>query len=109
MGEVSETARPVDGALGVVGLAADPGAQLDLHGGLGPGGAVVGLGGRGAADLGAVDLEADVVGGPVDGVGMQALDGVEGDAVGLAVDVVVYAFGEEVGLDVAWLAADPFL
>src|SRR5690606_18532741 len=86
-----------------------PGAQLDLHGRLGPLGAAGGLGGARAAELLAVDVEDHVVGRPVDGVAVQALHGVEADGVGLAVDVLVDALGEEVGLDVSGLATDPFL
>lgn len=74
---VDHTTGPVDGALGVGGLSGGPERHLQTGGGLGElvllGGLVVGVGLLQGALDGAVDNPVDLLGGPVDFVGVPVV------------------------------------
>lgn len=83
--EIGQAAGPLNGARGVPLSAADPGAELDAHRGLGVRQATVGVGiVEGAEDCTVVE-PLDALGSPDDGVGVEAghgrVDGVGGAAV----------------------------
>ncbi|KAH6610634.1 hypothetical protein Trco_000654 [Trichoderma cornu-damae] len=93
LGEVGVAAGPLDGALGGVLAAGDPGSELDLHGGLGKaGGTALGVGGGQGADGVVVDQPGDAGRGPLDRVRVERAEGVgngvEGTAVTYLIEIV---------------------
>lgn len=103
---VGGAAGPGDRAGVVGGVAAGPGADLDLHGGLRV--LVAALGGGQDAHRLAVDHPDNLLGGPVDGVGVEGGLGSR-DGVGLrAVVAACDALAKVVGLDMGSVAANKF-
>lgn len=105
LGEVGQAASPVTGTRRRVGATSAPGANLDLHGGLGELGAS--SGGSEGADSGAVDDPVNSILGPLNGVGVV---GAQRAANGVGATTVVgggVALGEVVGLDVAIVTTNP--
>jgi hypothetical protein len=107
LGVVSETTGPVDGALGSILAAGNPGAELDLHGSLGEAVAALGVGGDELTDNGAVDDPLDGLRSPVDGVGVEAALGVAHGGVATTVVHLSAALAEVVGLDLGGITAEP--
>ncbi len=105
--EVGDTTGPVNGALGVVLLAGDPGAELDLHGSLGEAVAARSAGGAQGTDGGAVDDPLDGIGSPVDRVGIEAiLRVIDGRVAATVVDISA-TFAKVVGLDLLRITTEP--
>ena len=107
IGKVSDTTSPVDGALRSALTAGDPGSELDLHGGLGVAGAARNTRVLEGADDSAVDDPVELLRGPLDGVGVEVVDGVRDTGEAAAVVRVGAALAEEVGLDLRGIAAEP--
>lgn len=107
LAEVGHAAGPLDGPRARAGQAGDPGAELDLHGGLGVAGAALGVGVVEGADDDVVDEPVDLLGGPVDGVGVEGVDGGGHGVERAAVVGGHVALAEVVGLDLGVVAAEP--
>lgn len=111
LGEVGQTASPVNGALVAALGATNPGADADLAGGLG---VAVGTGGgfgalQGADDL-AVDNPLELVLGPVKSVGQGGVHAVGRQVVELATAIDgVITLGEVVALDTHLVVSDVLL
>lgn len=107
VGEVGQTTSPVDGALGRALGTTDPGAELDLHGGLGVGGAALGVVVGQDADGLVVDEPGQGRVGPLDGVLVELALGVADGREPTAVVGAVITLAEVVGLDLGGVAAEP--
>lgn len=111
LGEVGQTASPVNGALVAALGATNPGADADLAGGLG---VAVGTGGgfgalQGADDL-AVDNPLELVLGPVKSVGQGGVHAVGRQVMELATAIYgVITLGEVVALDTHLVVSDVLL
>lgn len=107
LGEVGVTASPLDSALGSVLATSTPGAELDLHGGLGVVGATLGVGGLQLTNRGAINEPVDRLLRPLDGVGVVGGKGVGDGVVGTTVVGRGVTLGEVVGLDLLGITTNP--
>lgn len=105
--EVGETAGPLDGALGGVLATGNPGAELDLHGGLGIAAAALLAVVLESADDGAVDDPVELGRSPLDGVRVPLVLGVADGREATTVVSLGAALAEVVGLNLLVVAADP--
>jgi hypothetical protein len=107
LAEVGETTSPVDSALLSGGAAADPGTELDLHGGLGVGGTALGIVVGQDTDNVVVDEPGQGRVGPVDSVLVPLGLGVGDGGESTAVVGAVITLAEVVGLNLGSVAAQP--
>lgn len=105
LGEVGNAARPLSGTLGSVRLAANPCANLDLHGGLGE--LLADIASLESADGGTIDDPLDGVLGPLDRVNVRRRQRVADRVESTAVEGGVVALGEVVGLSLRVVGANP--
>lgn len=104
---VGDTAGPLNGALGGVLATGNPGAELDLHGGLGEGAAALLAVVLESADDSTVDDPVELGRGPLDGVGVELVLGVSDGRETTAVVGLGATLAEVVGLNLGVVAADP--
>lgn len=108
LGEIGVSTSPLNGALGSILAASNPGSKLDLHGGLGKtSSATLGVGSVQGTDDVVVDQPVDTLRSPLNGVGVERSkrvgDGVESTTVkGSSVTLA-----EVVGLSLGVVASNP--
>lgn len=107
LGEIGLSTSPLDGALGGVGAASNPGTKLDLHGGLGESSAALSIGILQLTNLGVVDKPDNVVLGPLDRVGVDLVLRVGDIVVGTSVVGGSITLTEVVGLHLCLVTTKP--
>lgn len=108
LGEIGVTTSPLDGALGSILAASDPGSELDLHGGLGKAGsATLGVGsGQGTDDV-VVDQPSDTGRSPLNGVSVERSKRVGNGVESTTVEGSSVTLAEVVGLSLGVVASNP--
>lgn len=107
LAEVGVTTGPLDGALGGVLAASNPGTNLDLHGGLGEAASALSILVVESTDDSTVNDPVNLLGGPLDGVGVELSDGVSNGVEGTAIVGGGVTLAEVVGLDLGVVTTEP--